>query len=67
MRDPGSRVRTPLSWPPSPPLTFTPAEWRHILEDMDFLSDPDNQYVVPRRLMGLPVEIVPDHDIRARG
>jgi hypothetical protein len=45
-------------------LTFTPAEWRHILEDIEFLEDPDNRFSVPRRLMGLPVEIVPDHGIR---
>jgi len=66
MRDPGFRVHTRPRRLPSPSLTFTPAEWRHILEDIDFLSDPDNQYAVPRRLMGLRVEIVPDHDIRPR-
>ena len=42
------------------PLRFTPAEWRHLLEDASFLRDCDNSYA-PRRLMGLPVEIVPDH------
>ncbi len=41
-------------------LRFTPAEWRSLLQDGDFLRDPDNSYR-PRRLMGLPVEIVPDH------
>jgi hypothetical protein len=41
-------------------LRFTPAEWRHLLEDASFLRDCDNGYA-PRRLMGLPVEIVPDH------
>ena len=41
-------------------LRFTPAEWRVLLEDPSFLTDPDNSYR-PRRLMGLPVEIVPDH------
>jgi hypothetical protein len=50
----------------APPLTFTPAEWRHILADRDFLDDPDNRYSVPRRLMGLAVQIVPDHDTWAR-
>ncbi|MDB5419382.1 MAG: hypothetical protein JWP50_2801 [Phenylobacterium sp.] len=42
-------------------LHFTPAEWRAILEDGSFLSGPDNDYVAPRRLMGLEVAIVPDH------
>jgi hypothetical protein len=41
-------------------LRFTPAEWRCLLEDVSFLRDRDNSYA-PRRLMGLPVEIVPDH------
>lgn len=41
-------------------LRFTPAEWRCLLEDASFLRDRDNSYA-PRRLMGLPVEIVPDH------
>jgi hypothetical protein len=54
-----------MKWPSAPPLTFTPAEWRHILEDGDFLDDPNNRYSVPRRLMGLPVEIVPDRDAGA--
>jgi hypothetical protein len=43
------------------PLMFTPAEWRHILKDPGFLEDEDNSYRVPRRLMGLPVQIIPDH------
>jgi hypothetical protein len=43
------------------PLMFTPAEWRSILEDREFLEDEDNSYRVPRRLMGLPVQIIPDH------
>lgn len=43
------------------PLMFTPAEWRHILEDPEFLEGEDNSYLVPRRLMGLPVQIIPDH------
>ena len=41
-------------------LRFTPAEWRVLLEDRSFLEQPDNDFA-PRRLMGLPVEIVPDH------
>jgi hypothetical protein len=41
-------------------LRFTPAEWRRLLEDAAFLRDRDNSYA-PRRLMGLPVEIVPVH------
>ncbi len=41
-------------------LRFTPAEWRALLEDRSFLEQPDNDFA-PRRLMGLPVEIVPDH------
>lgn len=49
-------------------LRFTPAEWRSLLHDESFLRDPDNSFS-PRRLMGLPVEIVPDHrlyDLPAR-
>lgn len=42
-------------------LHLTPAEWRAFLEDPDFLDDPDNSFARPRRLMGLLVEIVPDH------
>jgi hypothetical protein len=42
-------------------LHFTPAEWRSFLEDASFLDAADNSYCPPRRLMGLPVEIVPDH------
>jgi hypothetical protein len=42
-------------------LHFTPAEWRAILKDESFLDEPDNAYAAPRRLMGLPVAIVPDH------
>jgi hypothetical protein len=41
-------------------LRFTPAEWPVLLEDRSFLDEPDNDFA-PRRLMGLPVEIVPDH------
>lgn len=39
---------------------LTPAEWRQVLADEGFLDDPDNS-IRPRRLMGVPVEIVPDH------
>ena len=42
-------------------LHFTPAEWRSFLEDASFLDAEDNSYCPPRRLMGVPVEIVPDH------
>lgn len=42
-------------------LHFTPAEWRHVLEHTEFLSDIDNRYLPPRRLMGVQVVIVPDH------
>jgi hypothetical protein len=42
-------------------LTFTPAEWRYLLEDPFFLSQPDNSFGAPRRWMGLPVTIVQDH------
>ncbi len=46
-------------------LRFTPAEWRVLIEDADFLRDSDNSYL-PRRLMGLPVEIIPDHRVGLR-
>jgi hypothetical protein len=49
-------------------LRFTPAEWRSLLKDESFLRSPDNDFS-PRRLMGLPVQIVPDHGpgyLRAR-
>ncbi len=39
---------------------LTPAEWHQLLADQSFLSDPDNSFS-PRRLMGVPVEIIPDH------
>ena len=39
---------------------LTPAEWHRLLADQSFLSDPDNSFS-PRRLMGVPVEIIPDH------
>ena len=42
-------------------LHFTPAEWRTLIEDPAFMKDPDNGYVPPRRLSGMRVAIVPDH------
>ncbi|MGZ3276115.1 MAG: hypothetical protein ACXU82_14530 [Caulobacteraceae bacterium] len=39
---------------------LTPAEWHRVLADQSFLSDPDNSFN-PRRLMGVPVVIIPDH------
>jgi hypothetical protein len=42
-------------------LTFTPAEWRQLLEDPSFLVHRGNSDQAPRRLAGLPVMIVPDH------
>jgi hypothetical protein len=39
-------------------LRLTPGQWRRILEDPSFLQRPDNRYQRPRRLNGLPVEIV---------
>jgi hypothetical protein len=49
------------------PYTFrlTPAEWRQILADETFLYDPGNSYR-PRRLMGVPVEIIPGHERSSR-
>lgn len=41
-------------------LRFTPAEWRQVIDDVRFLLDAGNSYR-PRRLMGVPVEIIPDH------
>ena len=41
-------------------LRLTPAEWRAVLKDGSFLKDSDNS-CRPRVLMGLPVQIVPDH------
>ncbi len=41
-------------------LRFTPAEWRQVIDDVRFLLDAGNSYF-PRRLMGVPVEIIPDH------
>jgi hypothetical protein len=42
-------------------LRLTPAEWRLLLEDSSFLTEQDNSYLPPRRLMGIAVEIIPDH------
>jgi hypothetical protein len=42
-------------------LHFTPAEWRAVLEGHAFLASGDNRFELPRRLMGVPVAIVPDH------
>lgn len=39
---------------------LTPAEWRQLLADENFLRDPDNSFS-PRRLMGVPVQIIPHH------
>lgn len=45
---------------------LTPAEWRSVLDDASFFADPGNS-IRPRRLMGVPVEIVPDHRMAAWG
>ncbi len=60
---PSSNQSEPATRPGQLPraLTFTPAEWRHLLDDPSFLRQPDNSYQAPRRLMGLPVRIVPGH------
>ncbi len=42
-------------------LRFTPSEWRCLVEDPSFLKDPGNSYR-PRRLMGVPVQIIPSHN-----
>jgi hypothetical protein len=42
-------------------LRFTPAEWHHLLSDPRFLKDRYSNPFPPRRLMGVAVEIVPDH------
>jgi hypothetical protein len=56
-QDPSSRDEPNRGFP----LRFTPAEWRHLLEDGAFLAEEDNRYAPPRLLMGVKVEIVPDH------
>ena len=58
-------TRTPANGPkPRSVYAFhlTPAEWHRLLADRSFLADPDNSFS-PRRLMGVPVEIIPDHRI----
>jgi hypothetical protein len=57
MRPPGAQAKRPGF-----SFRFTPAEWRRVLADAAFLREPGNSYR-PRRLMGLPVEIVPDHRV----
>jgi hypothetical protein len=61
MPDPTSDLRRERRDDGSLALRFTPAEWRVLIEDGSFLTQPDNRYSLPRRLMGVPVEIVPDH------
>ena len=41
-------------------LRFTPAEWHNLLQDPSFLEQPDNAGAGPRRLMGVPVTIIPE-------
>lgn len=53
-------VNGPARGKPVYAFRLTPAEWRQVLADESFLRDPDNSYR-PRRLMGVPVEIIPDH------
>jgi hypothetical protein len=45
---------------PAYAFRLTPAEWRLVLADEGFLDEPGN-CINPRRLMGVPVEIIPDH------
>ena len=47
-------------------LRFTPAEWHRLLEDRSFLDDPCNGHGTRRRLLGLPVEIIADHEFAWR-
>ena len=61
MTEPTPRNRNANRRSQSFALRFTPAEWRALLEDNAFLDDSDNRYLPPRRLMGVAVEIVPDH------
>jgi hypothetical protein len=56
MRDPKTRPAKRSIYT----LHFTPAEWRQVIDDVRFLLDAGNSYR-PRRLMGIPVEIIPDH------
>ncbi len=62
MHNPASDVARRRCGAPGFALRFTPAEWKSLLEDRTFLRDADNSYW-PRRLMGVPVQIVPDHQI----
>ena len=57
-----SNLRASSDMPKVHTFVFTPAEWRKLLDDPDFLTAPDNSFN-PRRLMGLPVRIVPHHGI----
>ncbi|MDP3660611.1 hypothetical protein [Phenylobacterium sp.] len=52
--------RAPERDPQEFALRLTPAEWRRMLEAHDFLKGEHNSYR-PRRLLGVVVEIVPDH------
>ena len=61
MQDFNETFRTHLRPDGQPLLRFTPAEWRSLLEDRDFLDSGDNRFSPPRMLMGVPVAIVPDH------
>jgi hypothetical protein len=55
-----STTKSELSRPAVYAFRLTPAEWRQLLADGSFLRDADN-CIRPRRLMGVPVEIIPDH------
>ena len=61
MTDPMPRNDDAREREPRFAFRFTPAEWRALLEDRAFLTDSDNRYLPPRRLMGVAVQIVPDH------
>jgi hypothetical protein len=56
------RSQTARAEKPVYAFRLTPAEWRAVIEDETFLKDPANSYR-PRRLMGVPVEIVPDRPV----
>ena len=58
----GSGISADLGRKPAYAFRLTPAEWRQVLADGSFLRDPDNS-IRPRRLMGVPVEIIPDHEL----
>ena len=55
-----SGVPTGTGRKPAYAFRLTPAEWRQVLADGSFLHEPGNS-IRPRRLMGVPVEIIPDH------